>query len=99
MKFYKGVFMKFILIFSLMLSSLAVFADHHEGHEKGDFATKKAKLLTHLEEKGNHVEESKSCVSSATDDAALKACHEKMKAYHKANKEKRKAWKENRKKK
>ncbi len=85
--------MKFLLIAVLCLGSLSSFADKHEGKT---FEEKKAKMSQHLDERLSHLNDAKSCVSAASDEAALKACRGKMKEHKKEMKEE---WKENKKKK
>lgn len=82
--------MKTLLAIALCLGSFSSFADMHEMEGK-TFEEKKAKMTEHLDKKISHLNESKSCVSSATDEAGLKACKKKMWEEKKAMKEK---WKE-----
>jgi len=79
--------MKKIIVLSLCLLSLNSFADHHDEKEGKTFEEKKAKALEGIEKRISFINETKACVSSATNDAGLKACREKMKA-------ERKAWRE-----
>ncbi len=92
--------MKFLLMAVLCLGSLSSFADEHEGKT---FEEKKAKMTQHLDERLAHINEAKSCVSGASDEAALKGCREKMKEHGKEMKEswkaKKEEWKANKKKK
>jgi hypothetical protein len=81
--------MKILSIF-ICLFSLSVWADHHEEKEGKTFEEKKAKMLEHFEKRISHLNEGTSCVSSATDEAGLKACHQKMKS---RREEMKKAWK------
>ena len=81
--------MKILSIFICLYSFLA-FADHHEEKGGKTFEEKKSKMLEHFEKRISQLNEGKSCVSSATDEAGLKACHEKMKSQRE---EMKKAWK------
>ncbi len=79
--------MKKIIVLSLCLLSLNSLADHHDEKEGKTFEEKKAKALEGIEKRISFINETKACVSSATNDAGLKACREKMKA-------ERKEWRE-----
>lgn len=68
--------MKKILLVALVLSSFAAFADHHEEN----FDQAKAKFLAHLDQRAEHINKAKTCVSAATTKEALKACRQQMKA-------------------
>jgi hypothetical protein len=81
--------MKMLLIFICVIS-VSVWADHHEEKEGKTFEEKKAKMLEHFEKRISHLNEGKSCVSSAKDEEGLKACHQKMKSHRE---EMKKAWK------
>ena len=81
--------MKILSVF-ICLFSFAVWADHHDEKGGKTFEEKKSKMLEHFEKRISHLNEGKSCVSSATDEAALKACHQKMKGLRE---EMKKAWK------
>ena len=70
--------MKFLLVLTLCLGSFGAFADEHM--EGKTFEEKKARMTQHLDERLAHVNEAKSCVAAATDEAGLKTCKEKMKA-------------------
>lgn len=76
--------MKFLMTLTVLLS-LNAFAQEPvaDGADKGNFADNKAKAIEHIEKKIAMMNEMKSCVSSATDQAALKACREKMHEQHK----------------
>lgn len=80
--------MKFLLVLTLCLGSVGAFADEHM--EGKTFEEKKARFTQHLDERLAHVNEAKSCVAAATDEAGLKACKEKMRAH---GKEMRNQWK------
>ncbi|WP_408097554.1 hypothetical protein ACJVC5_01205 [Peredibacter sp. HCB2-198] len=80
--------MKTLLIASLLLGSVGAFADHHEEWDKLPFAEKKAKMSEKLDKKMKMIQENKSCVDGAKDDAALKACKDKMMEQKKEMKEK-----------
>lgn len=72
------------LIVLLALSSIAAFAQAPQGEAGGDnFESRKKMALEHIEKKIGFLNEMKSCVSSAADQAALKTCHEKMREHHK----------------
>ncbi len=74
--------MKFLLVLSLSLSSLSVFAhDHDKGPSLEDA---KAKILAHLEKRISHINETKTCVSAATSKEALKVCKDNMRSKGKA---------------
>jgi hypothetical protein len=79
--------MKKMIILSLCCLSLNSFADHHDEKDGKTFEEKKAMALEGIEKRISFINETKACVSSATNDAGLKACREKMKAQ-------RKAWKD-----
>jgi hypothetical protein len=79
--------MKKIIVLSLCFLSFNSFADHHDEKEGKTFEEKKAKALEGIEKRISFINETKACVSSATNEAGLKACREKMKA-------ERKAWRE-----
>lgn len=78
--------MKYLLTALLCLGALSSFADEKEGKT---FEEKKAKMSSVLEAKEKHLSETKSCVSNAKDEAALKACKEKMREHRK---EMKKMW-------
>lgn len=84
--------MKTLLIAYLLLGSVAAFADHHEEWDKLPFPEKKAKVSEKLDMKIKKLQEHKTCVDSAADEAALKTCKEKMKKdmkeHHKEMKDK-----------
>lgn len=80
--------MKTLLIASLLLGSVGAFANHHEEWDKLPFAEKKTKISDKLDMKIKMLDENKTCVDSAKDDAALKICTDKMKEQKKDMKEK-----------
>lgn len=80
--------MKTLLVVSLLLGSLTALADHHEKMKDMPFAEKKAKVSEKLANRIKSLQENKSCVDSAQDDAALKKCMEKMREERKEMKEK-----------
>ena len=90
--------MKTLLVVSLLLGSFSTFANHHEEWQKMPFAEKKAKMSEKLDKKMKMVQENKTCVDSAKDDAALTACWEKMKEERKEMKDKMKKMKDKKKK-
>lgn len=86
----KKLFGLFLLTFFIVDSSL-VKADDHE--EKGEisaeqFNIRKTEKLKRIDEKINALNESKNCITAATDRAALRACNEKAMSAHKIFKEK-----------
>jgi gas vesicle protein len=88
--------MKVLLTVLLVCSSLA-FADHHEG--KGEnFEKVKAMVSSNIDERISNLQTFKSCVSSAADREALKACRkahkESMKKMKESNKAEREAFKD-----
>lgn len=85
--------MKFLLATLFCLGSLSAFShDHMEGKT---FEEKKSMMLSHIDKKLQGLNESKTCVSSATDEKALKECRQKMKE---RRKEMKKDWKDKKKK-
>ena len=73
--------MKFVTIAVLALSFNA-FADHHEmmkDMDKMPFDQHKQMMQEMLSKKSAMIQESKTCVDAAKDNAALKECHMKMK--------------------
>ena len=74
----------------LCLYSFIALAEHHEEKGGKTFEEKKSKMLEHFDKRISLLNEGKSCVSSATDEAGLKACHEKMRSQRE---EMRKTWK------
>ncbi|WPU64577.1 hypothetical protein [Peredibacter starrii] len=81
--------MKTLLVASLLLGSIGAFANHHEEWDKLPFAEKKTKISEKLDNKIKMLQENKSCVDGAKDDAALKVCTDKM---HQERKEMKKNW-------
>lgn len=77
--------MKFLFAALLCLGSLNSFAEKEEGKT---FEEKKAMMLSGTDERLKHMNELRSCISSAADEAALKACRQKMKEYRKEMKKK-----------
>lgn len=80
--------MKTLLVASLLLGSIGAFADHHEEWDKLPFAEKKTKISEKLDKKIKMMNDNKSCVDAAKDDAALKVCTDKMKEERKEMKKK-----------
>ncbi len=74
--------MKFLTIAVLALS-FSAFADHHEtmmkDMDKMPFDQHKMMMQEMLTKKSAMIQESKTCVDTAMDKAALKDCHMKMK--------------------
>jgi hypothetical protein len=73
--------MKVLFVTLLCLGSLSAFAEKPE--EGKTFEEKKAHSLSRIEEKLKNLNDSKTCVTSAADENALKACREKMRAHRK----------------
>ncbi len=72
---FPGGDMKLVSMFIVLCAfSLEVRAD-----EGANFATHKSEMLANIEERIAKLQEHKSCVSSANDKEAMKACREKMK--------------------
>lgn len=84
--------MKWILI---LLVGLSFSAQAKSGKR---FEERKAKAVEHISKRIGVLETAKSCISSASDKAALKACRATQKASMQALKSERKSWKANRKK-
>lgn len=82
--------MKFLTALVLVFSATA-FAGHHEDMmkdmEKMPFDQHKKMMQEKLEKKSAMVEEGKTCVNNAKDNAALMECHKNMKEEHHAMKE------------
>lgn len=68
--------MKLVLALILCLGTLTAIAEEKKG--AGNFEERKAKLSAHLDERIAALQKAKSCLSSAKDDEALKACKEEM---------------------
>lgn len=81
--------MKLVFALTLCLGTLTAIAQEKKG--AGNFEERKAKLSAHLDERIASLQKAKSCVSSAKDNEALKACREEM---HEAGKEMRHQMKE-----
>lgn len=91
--------MKALLVLALCLGSFGAFADRHKGKMEGKtFEEKKSLTTENLDKRISHLNEMKSCVSAARDEAGLKACREKMREQNKEMKEKWKEMKKNKKK-
>lgn len=73
--------MKKALGATIFLFSFLAFADHHEGMKGKSFEEKKSYLLKDMDMRISHMNEMKSCISSAKDESGLKSCKEKMKAH------------------
>lgn len=87
--------MKWILSVVLVLSfSTVAFAKKGSGKR---FQERKAKMIEHIGKRINVLNTAKSCISSAADRDAMKACRKSQKASMQALKEERKAWKAQRK--
>jgi hypothetical protein len=81
--------MKALVLCSIFFMSFSALADKHDGMEGKTFEEKKAKALEGIEKRLSFINETKTCVTAATDENALKACREKMKAHRKTMKESR----------
>jgi hypothetical protein len=92
-EFCQGEPMK-ILFFSLCVSVISSAAlvsfDAFAASENDNFADRKAKMVSKIEERIQKMEEMKTCVSAATDKAALMACHKAGKEWRKGQSEERK---------
>lgn len=85
--------MKWILSLLVVLS-FSAYAQ--KGNGKG-FEERKAKAVEHISKRIAVLETAKSCISSAADKAALKACRATQKSSMQALKAERKAWQAERK--
>jgi hypothetical protein len=83
--------MKKFIVLSICFLSLNSIADHHDEKGGKTFEEKKAMALAGIEKRISFINETKACVSAASNESGLKACREKMKS-------ERKAWRENKKK-
>jgi flagellar biosynthesis regulator FlbT len=88
--------MKTILLAILAFSMLNVQAEEKKGSGE-KFQKAKSMMLEKIEKRISNLQDVKSCVSSASDKEALKACRAKMKEHRAEMKEQRKQWKEKRK--
>jgi hypothetical protein len=79
--------MKFFM-FATCLASLSLFADDTSKELKIEEV--KSKMISHLDQRIEHINKTKSCVSSATTKDAIKTCREQMREEGKAMKD---AWK------
>lgn len=75
--------MKKIFIATIFLLSQFAVADHHEEMQGKTFEEKKSHHLKNLESRISHLNEMKSCISSAKDESGLKSCKGKMKSHKK----------------
>lgn len=79
--------MKLLTVLALVLSTSA-FAGHHEKEmeemKKMPFDQHKKMMQEKLDKKTSMIEEAKTCVNDAKDNAALNACHDKMREEHHA---------------
>jgi len=93
--------MKFLLLAALTLSSVSVFADHHEMKEEmkkkwDSMSFEDAKKMSNemLAKKKAMLDEVQSCVDKAKDKDALKECKEEAReAKHEMHKEMKKKFK------
>lgn len=90
--------MKALVLVGIYLISISAFADHHDEMKGKTFEEKKAKALEGIEKRISFINETKACVTAATDENGLKACREKMKAQRNAMKEMRQKRREDKKK-
>ena len=88
--------MKTILLAILIFSICNVQAEDKKGSGE-KFQEAKSKMLGNIEKRISNLQSIKSCVSSASDRDALKACRAKLKEHRAEMKEQRKQWKEKRK--
>jgi hypothetical protein len=80
--------MKFFAIVILSMISYSAFADEE------NFAKAKEMMLTNIDKRISFIQEHKSCVSSAAEKTALKACHEKHNTNMQSLRSERKTMKE-----
>lgn len=71
-----------VILASALLVGASAFADHHDEMAGKTFEERKASMSKNADEHIAFLNEHKTCVTSAADDAALKACGEKMRAHH-----------------
>jgi hypothetical protein len=77
--------MKFLLLAIFCLAPMSSFAEKDDGKT---FEEKKSMLLTHIDKRIAHLNDSKACVAGAKDKDALMVCKQKMKEHRKEMKEK-----------
>ena len=71
--------MKSLLCTAILLGSLHVYADHHKEAMKGKtFEEKKSHMLGKIDKRISHLNEMKTCVTSATTEEGMMSCHDKM---------------------
>ena len=87
--------MKATLTIVLLTLSFSVISQ--DKGEKGSFEERKANLTAHLNKRIEQLQKSKSCVSEAKDEKALRACHEKMREHRQKLREKMRTMKKERK--
>lgn len=77
-----------IVTASLLLAlSSNISTAEEDGKDTAQFATRKTEILKQIDERISKMQEHKTCVSSANDREAMKACHEKMKQYRMSERE------------
>jgi|GEM_PF-3367479 len=76
--------MKFLMVVVLCVPMMALAQDDGKA---AMFQEAKSDMLANIEARMGNLNEAKSCVSAATDGAALKACHEKIQAANRELKE------------
>lgn len=69
-----------LLVLGILVSSAAFAADEE------NFAKRKEEMLANMSERIQKMEEMKTCVNSAADKEALKACHKGMKEWREGEK-------------
>ena len=82
-----------IMALVLVLGSTAI-ARAAEQKSAPSFDTKKTEALSRIDERLKKMQDHRTCVAGATDEASLKKCHETMREYAH---EKREEWREKRK--
>ena len=83
--------MKFLMVLVL---SVPMFAVAQDDGKAAMFQEAKANMLSSIEARMSNLNEAKSCVTAASDGAALKACHEKIQAANRELKEEMKGKRE-----
>jgi len=89
---------KMLIILTLCLSSQAFSEEKNkEENMKQKLEEHKKMRLAHIDEKINHLQSMKSCVSAAQNKDDMKKCHEQAEAFRDQMKEKWKSFKKERK--
>ncbi len=77
--------MKLFLFALIIIFSFSAFAQ-----DEGKFAERKNENIKHIESRISALEKGKSCIQSANDNAALKACRKSMKETNQAMRKEKK---------